>query len=233
MKEYIKESHKRVMKEWKEFLLFKKIPITIMKPFNNGIELHKIVGLIHDYLKDYHFISYLEGVYIGEFPELKDRQIQAMYDDGVIYVSNVISDNKTNEDRIAKDIIHEIGHSLENFFGLDLYGDLLLEQEFLAKRHRLWSLLNFDGIKIPKNDFLNSSEYSKEIDDILYKEIGYKKLNNEINGLFLSPYSVTSISEYFSNGFEFYYTGDVNYLKSICPILYNKLEMLDKLVKEI
>ena len=32
--------------------------------------------------------SDLEGIYVGEFPELKDRKIQAMFKDGAIYLSS-------------------------------------------------------------------------------------------------------------------------------------------------
>ena len=34
------------------------------------------------------FLSDLEGIYVGEFPELKDRKIQAMFKDGAIYLSS-------------------------------------------------------------------------------------------------------------------------------------------------
>ena len=40
------------------------------------------------------------------------------------------------------------------------------------------------------------------------------------------PYSITSIREYFGNGFEEYLRGDAKYLKNISPTLYNKIEEL-------
>jgi len=47
-------------------------------------------------------------------------------------------------------------------------------------------------------------------------------------GLFSSPYSVTSISEYLANGLEDYLAGDTNYLKEISPALFKKInELLD------
>ena len=53
-------------------------------------------------------------------------------------------------------------------------------------------------------DFLDS-EFDQEMDDFLYKEIGYDNLNYLINGLFLNPYAVTSIREYFASGLEKYF----------------------------
>lgn len=231
MKDYIKMSSRKLLKEWKEFLLFKKIPVTILKQFSNdNIQLNKILSIVEQYLKNPKYVSFIEGIYIGTFPELENRQIQAMFNDGVVYVSNIINDYN-NENRIAKDIIHEIGHSIENYYNLELYGDTLLEEEFLAKRHKLYNLLKYDGIELPKS-FLYSGEYSEEIDNILYNIIGYDKLNLQIIGLFLSPYCVTTESEFFANGFENYYTEDSSYLKSICPILYNKIKEIDKLIKK-
>ena len=67
-----------------------------------------------------------------------------------------------------------------------------------------------------------------ELDDFLYKKIGYDKLSLLTPGLFLSPYSITSIREYFANGGEEYLLGEPNVLKDISPVLYNKLDALDE-----
>ena len=40
----------------------------------------------------------------------------------------------------------------------------------------------------------------KEFDNFLYKKIGYDKLSLLTSGLFLSPYSITTIREYFASG---------------------------------
>ena len=232
MKEYIKESNKRLLKEWKEWFLFKRIPFTILKPFNSNIQIPKIISIIEKSLKDRKYLSYLEGVYVGDLPQLKNRNIQAMFNDGVIYVSNFSGDSNITEERIAKDIVHEVGHLLEYVFGMEIYADSSIEQEFIGKRQRLYDILAYDGVRLNRRLFLSTTEYSSQIDDFLYKEIGYAKLSSLILGLFLSPYCVTSLSEYFANGFEKYQTGDINYLRSISPVLFSKLEMLDGLVKE-
>lgn len=231
MKEYIKESNKKTLQEWKEWNIFKRIPLNVVNKFPPHIQIPNIISYIEKKLNRKH-LSSLEGIYVGNFDILKDRKIQAMYNDGAIYVSNFEQDEQISELRIAKDIIHEVGHSLESRFGLDIYGDKFLEQEFLGKRQRLYDLMNNGNLSISRKDFLYSSEYDAEIDNFLFNEIGYLNLFPLTMGLFLSPYCVTSLSEYFGNGFEEFKTGDLNYLKSVSPVLFSKIKMLEKIIKE-
>ena len=74
-------------------------------------------------------------------------------------------------------------------------------------------------------DFL-ATEYSKNFDFFLYKSVGYDKLEVITVGLFPTPYSMTSIREYFAIGFEEYLFGDNRQLKEISPALYGKIEQL-------
>ena len=108
------------------------------------------------------------------------------------------------------------------------YKDKKVENEFLGKRSRLYSLMRAEGIKVYESSFLET-RYSKEFDYFLYKEVGYERLGNIATGLFSSPYAITSLREYFATGFEEYYIGDRNYLKKISPSLYNTLIYLDGL----
>ena len=50
-----------------------------------------------------------------------------------------------------------------------------------------------------------------------------------VNGLFVSAYASTSLSEYFARGFEEFFMGDVRYLKKPSPVLYSILESLKEL----
>ena len=76
-------------------------------------------------------------------------------------------------------------------------------------------------------DFANS-EYQQDLDDFLYKDIGYDNLNYLINGLFLNPYAVTSISEYFASGLEKYLIDATKreQLRKLSPELTKKIEEL-------
>ena len=75
-------------------------------------------------------------------------------------------------------------------------------------------------------------EYSEEFDEFLYKSIGYEKLANISTGLFVSPYGITSLREYFANGFEEYFIRDPFYLKKISPQIFNKIEQIANYNKE-
>ncbi len=72
-------------------------------------------------------------------------------------------------------------------------------------------------------------DYDRDIDDFLYMEVGYTKLNNLVNGLMPSAYAATSLREYFAICFEEYFMGDIQYLKSVCPAAYNVLQSLTEM----
>ena len=83
------------------------------------------------------------------------------------------------------------------------------------------------GFKIPKSLF-SSPEYNYELDMYLLQEVGYSKLSEAIRGLFINPYAVTSLREYFATGFTEFFThpNDHNYLKKISPKLFKKIELI-------
>jgi len=170
-----------------------------------------------------HYLSYgLDAIYIGDFKEFERIETNAFFKDGAIYISNV----QDNEEDLVDDIIHELAHLVEEQRGLEIYGDDRIKKEFLAKRKKLYFLLKEEGYNIDLLDFLNS-EYSTEFDEFLYKKVGYPHLENVTMGLFYSPYGVTSLKEYFANGFEaFFMKKDLNFLKNTSPALYNIMEKL-------
>ena len=106
--------------------------------------------------------------------------------------------------------------------GYLIYGDSELNSEFLGKRIRLKSILDAEGIEA-EYDFTNL-EYDPEFDKFLYEEIGYPTLRALTNGLFHTPYAITSLREYWASGFEDYFLGDRELLKRISPRLFNKIE---------
>ena len=77
-------------------------------------------------------------------------------------------------------------------------------------------------------DFLNL-DYDKEFDDLLYKKIGYKKIENIAPTLFVRAYAATSLREYFATAFESYYLKGANSVKDISPQVYNKITQFEKL----
>ena len=72
-----------------------------------------------------------------------------------------------------------------------------------------------------------NKRYSAELDHFFYKTVGYDLLRPLSSGLFYSPYAVTSLREYFANGFEAYFMKeDIPRIKSVSPELYKKIQGL-------
>ena len=127
------------------------------------------------------------------------------------------------------DIVHEFAHAVEETYGNDIYMDGQIEREFLGKRERLYSILNEHlpaGTNLPREEYMDP-DHTDKFDWFLYKEIGYPTLRSLTSGLFYSPYGITSLREYFANGFEAYFLRqDMNYIRKISPHLYEKIELL-------
>jgi len=169
----------------------------------------------------FHLARNIDIIYVGQFPEMKEREINAYYEDGAIYVTN-----KQDEDiDMIDDIIHELAHAVERNNEDIIYGSGALQSEFKAKRRNLFTIIQ-EMYDVPK-DFLSNIDYSKEIDDFLFKTIGYDILNQLVANIFISGYAATSVSEYFARGFEEYFIGDKSALKQLSPVLYS---IIDKLV---
>ena len=154
--------------------------------------------------------------YISDNPALDGRN--AAYNDGAIYMK---LDEPTNEDMI-ENFVHEVAHSVETRDPNFIYDDRLIA-EFAGKRSRLYHLVTnagFDQMPQRRYDYL---EYNEAFDDFLANVVGYPTLLNLTMGLFCSPYGATSIQEYFANGFEKYFTESPEYVKSISPVLYQKV----------
>lgn len=168
----------------------------------------------------FHLTTGIDIIYVGQFPEMKEREINAYYEDGAIYVTN----HQDEEMDMIDDIIHELAHAVERNNEHIIYGAGKLQREFKAKRRNLHTLIQ-DMYEVPSG-FLSNIEYNREIDDFLYKTIGYDILNQMVANIFVSGYAATSVSEYFARGFEEYFIGDRGSLKKMSPVLFGIIEIL-------
>lgn len=168
------------------------------------------------------FLGNIDSIYVGSFPEFKDRNIQALYKDSSIYVTNL---QPTEEDMLS-DLVHETAHALEEVESAQIYADGSLEGEYLIKRKKLWASLDNYGIKSNLKDFLEL-DFDESFDKFLYLKVGYPTLASISANIFYSPYAATSIREYFANGFEAYFVDeDVSRLRSLSPVLFDKIQQL-------
>ena len=159
----------------------------------------------------------IDMIYVGQFPEMKEREINAFYENDAIYITN----EQDDEMDMIEDIVHEVSHAVEHYNREAIYGDGKLQREFIAKRKRLSALLS-QKFDVP-NDFNINFEYDRAIDDFLYRDVGYDLLNQITVGIFPSAYAATSVSEYWAKGFEELFIGEKTSLKNLCPVLYKKL----------
>jgi len=167
-----------------------------------------------------HLFQNLDTIYIGDFDFFKQRNINAMYENSCIFVTN----SQDNLNDMADDIVHELAHSVEEIYKDTLYSDGRLENEFIQKRKQLYSILSSENVEnLELGSFLNSS-YEEQFDIFLEKEVGYPMLDMLTPNIFYSPYAATSLREYFANGFEaFYFFEEPEFLQKFCPVLFEKL----------
>ena len=163
----------------------------------------------------------IDVVYIGDFSFFKERNINAFFLDSALYITN----HQEDDNDMIDDIVHEIGHAVEDRYKDFLYGDENIKNEYYAKLKKLKNYLSFDGYDIRGINFFNE-DYNENFDNFLLNDVGYDKLSGYINNLFLAPYSITTLREYFSRGFEEFFLGNRLDLKNISPYVYEKLLFL-------
>tara|TARA_B100000427_G_scaffold321719_1_gene322713 strand:- start:413 stop:1087 length:675 start_codon:yes stop_codon:yes gene_type:complete len=203
-----------------EKLLANKIPVIIKDQLPDDIDLDSILNIVDKKVPN-HLLYGVDIIYVGNFKEFEDRGINAMYENGALYITN----EQSNDKDMLDDIFHEIAHACEESYFSLIYSDGKIQDEFLGKRKKMFDILSQEGYNVSMGDFLNI-DYSEEFDEFLHKEVGYEKLTFFTMGLFVSPYAATSYREYFANGFEHYFLEYPEYIKSTSPAVYEKVDGL-------
>tara|TARA_B100001123_G_scaffold441983_1_gene584477 strand:- start:733 stop:1428 length:696 start_codon:yes stop_codon:yes gene_type:complete len=221
LRDYLQHKQKQLLERQTDFYTPNGLHVFFKDPIEN-IDVEKVINKVEDTVP-LHLLNEVEMIIIGWFDEFEERSLNAFYDGGTLYISNI----QDNHEDMYDDIVHEISHSLEEPHGYLLYGDKKIENEFLRKRKYLHDMLWKMGFKAPLSIFLDP-EYNEEFDMFLYEKIGYDKLTNIVSGVFVNPYAATSLREYFATGFtEFYLRPDEhNFLQKTSPALYDKLILL-------
>jgi len=209
----------RAQRESKEHYLYN-LPVYLLQDLPENVDIKKVLKTIESTIPQV-FFQGVDVVYVGHIQEFEDRGINALYRDGAIYTTNAQSNN---EDMID-DIVHETAHSVEKTFYNELYADDKIENEFLGKREKFYEILKAQKHPVSRTHCL-SSEYVEEFDMYLNQYLGYDLVAALTAGLFLSPYAVTSLREYFANAFEAYFLGERRYLQEISPQVFIKIENL-------
>ena len=218
--EYIKNSLIAAENARREYQLFDDIFVYVKDELPDYINLNNVLKSVERIIP-FHLSREVDGMYVGQFKDWSEREVNSMFKDASIFVTNQQDDD---EDMID-DIVHEFAHSIESPMGDIIYSDGELQQEFVGKRKRLYFLIKAEGYDTTSEKFMNP-EYEEKFDDFLYKKIGYDALSSIAMGLFITPYAATSLREYFATGYVEYLMGDRNYLMKVSPMLYRKIEQL-------
>ena len=222
MRDYIIESSGEARKNSRERHIYGDKLVFLKDQLPYSFDLQYVLDTIEKLIPKILFEN-IDAIYVGSFRDLDsgDTPFNAKYKDGALYVTN----DQENENDMVDDIVHEVAHAVEEQYNESIYSDNQLKREFLSKRNSLYVILQQEGYE-PDPDKFNNTEYDKYFDYYLYNIVEYPTLESFIVGLFYSPYAATSINEYFATGFENYFLRDVNYLKSISPVLYNKINYI-------
>jgi hypothetical protein len=196
------------------------IYVMIKDPLPKHISIEDSVAKITGRLPD-HFLRLVDVIYVGDFDFLREKNVNAVFMENAIYITN----DQDDQEDMLDDVFHEFAHAVEKVNQYEIYSDGAIESEFLSKRHKLEVLLNYEGHKTDQYNFSNPN-FDQNLDNFLYKEVGYEKIRNIGSNMFLGAYSVTSLSEYFSVSFEKYYLNDRKMVRLLTPAVFEKLELL-------
>ena len=138
----------------------------------------------------------------------------------------VYTNKQDNDEDLIDDIVHETAHAVERMFPEYIF-DTALQDEFLSRRQTLFNRLKREQESVKLSQFLNL-QYAEGFDEFLYKKVGYPRLAILTHDLFNSPYSATSLQEYWASAFEEYFIGKdgPRIIKAVSPVLYDKIVTL-------
>jgi len=216
VRDYIFEKVKDTTRQFK----FGGVPVIQQDKLPDDIDAQAVFRSIENIIPR-EFFKDLKGVQIGHQDVFDNRSANALYKDGVFYVTN----RQTDAADLIDDIVHEFAHHIEELYPEEIYGDQKLKKEFLKKRAELEFELRTEGYWTQEYDFKNL-KYSVELDNFLYKRLGDNLLKMLTSGMFVRPYASVSLREYFATGFEEYFLRSKEKLQKVSPELYNKIDKL-------
>jgi hypothetical protein len=200
--------------------LINNIQVHVKDLLPKNIDVESVIKTITNKLPG-HILDLVDIIYIGKFDFLDIKQTNATYMDSAIYTTN----EQTNDADMMDDILHEYAHAVEKNYNMQIYSDNAIESEFLSKRLKLETLLDYEGYDVEQYNFI-TPEYDLNFDIFLHNEVGYEKLRNIDQGMFLNSYSVTSLTEYFATSFEEYYLRGREVVKKVTPAVFSKIDSI-------
>ena len=125
---HLLEKQKKLSQKNSDFYTARGTHVYFKDDMMSDVDVEAVIAKVEAKLPA-HLISEIEMIVVGWFEEFESRQINAFYDSGAVYVSNIQDDQEDMFD----DIVHEVSHSLEPVYGYEIYGDQKVKDE-LYKR---------------------------------------------------------------------------------------------------
>lgn len=141
LKDYLHNKQRQLLEQQTDFYTPTGLHVFFKDPLNN-VDVEKVISKVESSIP-LHLMSEIEMIIVGWFDEFEERSLNAFYDGGTLYISNIQDDFMDMYD----DIVHEVSHSLEEPHGYFLYGDKKIENEFLRKRKYVHDILWKMGYK--------------------------------------------------------------------------------------
>lgn len=209
----------------REYYLHNNILIFVKNFPPLSVDIEKVVLALEKLIPENLCIG-IDGIIIGDFPDLEVNKLDSFSQDGNIYIKNNIVSSRD----LLKLLVIEIGYNIFRTSRLSICKSGKIEKEFVDKRLRFFRRVEkyLNKQIIPVNLFVET-EYNKKLSRFITDVIGSSKLSKIIKGLYVGTSSVLSITEYFVSGFTFFTLGDyITDLKTQCPFLYKELLILFK-----
>jgi len=211
------------------YKIFSHTYLYVKDPLPDNIKIKSVLAKVQSIIPKT-FLDNIDNIYIGQFDELDQRNVNSVFLNDTLYISN----KQSSEKDLIDDIVHEMGHSVEQFNETTIHMDEGLREEFLEKRLEMYNRIkqnwNTETLNtLPSQEDFLDTEYSQSFDEFLYKTIGYSNLGVYTYDLFLSPYAATSLSEYFADGFEDFYlkVNKRTEILKLCPKLCSVLTKIN------
>ena len=146
MRDYIFEK----VKDTTRFIKFGNVPVLQRDDLPADIDGQAIFRSIEDVIPS-KFFRGLKAIEIGHQEVFDKRDANAVYKDGVFYITH----EQDNAADLIDDIIHEFAHHVEMLYPEEIYGDEKIKKEFIKKRAQLEFELRSEGYWTKEYDFKN------------------------------------------------------------------------------
>ena len=112
-----------------DYYSFNGTDVYITHPLPENVSIDEVLSIITSKIPR-HLHQGVDVIYVGQFKDFIAREINAMFEDGAIYVTN----DQDNAEDMIDDIVHEIAHSVESEYPDMIYEDGRLFKEFIGKK---------------------------------------------------------------------------------------------------